>query len=282
MLSARYAAALVRSLALHTRDGVSLDAALHQPHGRPVGVVVQLHGITADMDEGGMFARLATGLAEAGFAVLRFSFRGHGRSGGTDRGMTIAGEMLDLEAALDYVDDELGAGTAATDVPALSIVAASFGAVPTMLSLPCLPQTVSNLVLWNPVLDLFHTFIHPELPWGQVNFGAQADLLPSRGYLTINDSFRLGRVLYEEMCHYGRAPYDYFVFSKQPALVVHGDRDTAVSYDIARAAAEERAAAGTPTDFHTVVGSDHGFDSREREDEAIQVTIDWLRRQYGI
>jgi alpha-beta hydrolase superfamily lysophospholipase len=34
------------------------------------------------MDEGGMFVRLADRLAETGFSVLRFSFRGHGKSGG--------------------------------------------------------------------------------------------------------------------------------------------------------------------------------------------------------
>lgn len=34
-------------------------------------------------------------------------------------------------------------------------------------------------------------------------------------------------------------------------------------------------------EFHTVVGSDHGVDSREREDEAIAVTVSWLSRQYG-
>ena len=37
------------------------------------------------------------------------------------------------------------------------------------------------------------------------------------------------------------------------------------------------------TEFHTVAGSDHGFGSREREDEdeAIAVTVSWLSRQYG-
>jgi uncharacterized protein len=29
-----------------------------------------------------------------------------------------------------------------------------------------------------------------------------------------------------------------------------------------------------------VAGSDHGFDSREREDEAIEATVGWLVRQH--
>jgi hypothetical protein len=31
--------------------------------------------------------------------------------------------------------------------------------------------------------------------------------------------------------------------------------------------------------FHTVVGSDHGFD--DHEDEAIEVTVDWLTGPVG-
>lgn len=60
--------------------------------------------------------------------------------------------------------------------------------------------------------------------------------------------------------------------STVPALVVHGDQDNAVSYEIARQAA----AARPNTDFHTVRGSDHGFDTQEREDEAAAVTAEWL------
>ncbi|MGH3915287.1 MAG: hypothetical protein ACRDTC_18050 [Pseudonocardiaceae bacterium] len=58
---------------------------------------------------------------------------------------------------------------------------------------------------------------------------------------------------------------------------MHGDRDNAVSYEIARHAA----AAKPNTDFHTVRGSDHGFDTREREDEAVAVTARWLSNDAG-
>lgn len=56
-----------------------------------------------------------------------------------------------------------------------------------------------------------------------------------------------------------------------PSLVVHGERDSYVSYDIARAAAAWRRCT-----FRTVADSDHGFDTWEREEEAIDVTVSWL------
>ena len=46
-------------------DGIELDAVIHPRMGHtPLGCVIQVHGITADMDEGGMFVRLAERLAD--------------------------------------------------------------------------------------------------------------------------------------------------------------------------------------------------------------------------
>lgn len=255
--------------ALRTADGIVLDAALHMPVGhRARGAVVQVHGINADMDEGGMFRRLADGLAVEGFWVMRFSFRGHGRSDGGQQGATIAGEILDLQAAVDAA--RTGFGTP------LSVVASSFGAVSTCLSLPYLESGLRSLVLWNPVLDLDRTLVEPSLPWAVENFGpAQQELLASQGFFSVEGTFEVGRVMFEEMRRY--RPIDDFVSSRVPALVVHGDRDSAIPYDIARAAADARG----NCDFHTVCGSDHGFDGREHEDEAITATISWLTERYG-
>jgi pimeloyl-ACP methyl ester carboxylesterase len=126
-------------------------------------------------------------------------------------------------------------------------------------------------VLWNPVLDLRRTFLEPELPWGQENFGpAGQEALRRDGFLVVDGEFRLGRVLFSEFGRY--APLADFAAGHGPALVIHGDQDTYVSYMIARAAALSRPGC----DFHAIAGSDHGFDSREREDEAIAVTVSWL------
>ncbi|WP_281292711.1 alpha/beta hydrolase [Kitasatospora viridis] len=226
--------------------------------------MVQAHGIAADLDEGGMFERLAESLVAAGFTVLRFSFRGHGESEGSQRGITISGELLDLQAALDRAQDEEAGAP-------LFVIAASFGAVATCLSLRWLSGKLAGLVLWNPVLDLRRTFLEPELPWGLENFGPEAlKQQEESGVLLLDGEFELSRVLFAEMRHW--QPGESFVADATSALIVHGDQDSYVSYDVAR----EAAARHGNCDFHTVRGSDHGFDSRDREDEAIEVTADWL------
>ncbi len=112
----------MQQVELTSIDGMRLDAAWHPARAQGQrGIVVQAHGINANMTEGGMFVRLAEQLAEADFNVLRFSFRGHGDSDGTQRGMTIAGEMLDLQTAVEHMVGRFPGP--------LVIVASSFGAV---------------------------------------------------------------------------------------------------------------------------------------------------------
>jgi len=124
----------------------------------------------------------------------------------------------------------------------VSVVASSFGAVSVLLSLPYL--TLGRLALWNPILDLRHTFLEPELPWGKENFGAvQQQHLMDNGFLVVDGEFELGRVLFEEFRRY--TPATEILASTVPTLIVHGDKDSYVSYDIAKAIAQARGC-----DFH--------------------------------
>lgn len=252
-----------------SRDGTHLDAAVRVAEA-PRAVALLVHGITVDKDEGGMYVRLAEGLADVGIVSARFSFRGHGASGGRSQDMTIAGEVEDLYAAVDWIVRQF-------DLP-LFVVAGSFGAVPTLLADPSrVVERLAGLVLWNPVLDLRATFLRPDLPWGRENFNpsALAKLL-RQGHLDVDGTFRLGRELFEEFATLD--PRSSFVGGTVPSLVIHGDRDSYVSYSIAADACSERA----NCEFHSVRGSDHGFDNVEREAEAIGVTIDWISARAAV
>ena len=128
---------------LTTEDGLRLDARWHEGGDR---VVVLAHGLTVDLAENGLYEPLAEALVARGLSVLRFTFRGHGRSAGQDRDMTITGELRDLRAAIAW------AGRPA------ALVGSSFGCVSVSLT------GAHAVVLWQPVLDLRRTFLEPELP----------------------------------------------------------------------------------------------------------------------
>ncbi|WP_171110520.1 MULTISPECIES: alpha/beta fold hydrolase [Streptomyces] len=102
---------------LHTADGVRIDAVyepgaavyetLTPPSGHPVFVVA--HGFTGDADKPHV-RRVAGAFARYG-AVVTFSFRGHGASGG--RSTVGDREVLDLAAAVAWAR-ELGHARVAT------------------------------------------------------------------------------------------------------------------------------------------------------------------------
>lgn len=102
---------------LHTVDGVTIDAA-YEPGTRPSGdsamgsndvVIVVAHGFTGDLDR--PHVRRAAAVLARHAAVVTFSFRGHGASGGSS---TVGDrEVHDLAAAVAWAR-ELGHTRVAT------------------------------------------------------------------------------------------------------------------------------------------------------------------------
>lgn len=257
---------------IESADGISLETAHHFSNESEYGTVLLAHGLTQDMDEGGMYVRLTDNLTEAGFDVVRFSYRGHGASEGDPEGVTIAGECLDFERAFEHTREQF-------EGP-FFVVAKSFGAVSACLSLDRFESALRGLVLWNPVLDIEGTFLNPSVPWGIKNFtGDQLTALQEQGHLSIGNQFKMGRVLYQELHRYD--PGVPFRESSVPALVIHGDADEIVPYEDTRRVADQKGA-----EFYTVANGGHGFvkpdeqtpltDDRREQDHR---TVTWLLQQ---
>lgn len=88
-----------RRARLRAQDGVVIDAAYEPGRGAPDGpVIVLAHGFTGDLERPHV-RRAARAFAQRA-AVVTFSFRGHGRSGG--RSTVGDREVLDLAAAVEW------------------------------------------------------------------------------------------------------------------------------------------------------------------------------------
>jgi uncharacterized protein len=80
-------------------DGVCIDGMLHLPGPGRWPCVITAHGLFS-AKASDKFVLLAARLTEAGFACLRFDFRGCGESGGEFKDTTVSGRIGDLKAVL--------------------------------------------------------------------------------------------------------------------------------------------------------------------------------------
>jgi uncharacterized protein len=241
-----------------TKDSVRICALLDEPKVPAKGSVILAHGITTEKTEDGIFTQLSESLCYAGFNVLCFDFRGHGESGGTPEDMTIAGEVLDLKASIDYATKTWGKRNA--------VVAASFGAVSAIIHAASAID-ISCMVLWNPVLDLKKTFLEPTLPWAKNSFNAE-----NNGYMLLDNFFKLGDPLVKEMSRLNILEESQKI--KYPVLTIHGDQDTYVSYQIAY----ENYKFNACSEFLSIIGSEHGFGRIQDKNIVIPHTVQWIDR----
>lgn len=117
-------------------DGETLRGELHEPAGsrrRNVPLVVLAHGLSSSRKEWFDFPQK---IAEGGYAVFSFDFRGHGESGG-DRGVqSVARATRDLLGAIEAARREPW-----VDQGRVAVLAHSLGAALTICAAPGLPLT---------------------------------------------------------------------------------------------------------------------------------------------
>src|SRR3990172_13018185 len=121
-------------------DGESLEGFLHLPGPGRWPCVITAHGLlsTKASDK---YLLLAAHLTKAGFACLRFDFRGCGQSGGELKDTTVAGRIKDLRAILTRLQDHQALDGR------FFIVGSSLGGYVTVFVAPEMPQVMAT-ALW--------------------------------------------------------------------------------------------------------------------------------------
>lgn len=244
--------------------GQKIVGVLHLPNKPVDRAIVMAHGITVDKDEGGIFVRTARALCKAGFAVLRFDFRGHGQSAGRSVDLTVAGEVNDLIAAVRYMKKYKKIG----------LLAASFGGAISAIYL-AKQKSVDALVLWNPVLD-FDSFLKLRTSWARKYFGMKSmKKLDTKGYLILGRKFKIGKPLIGDMKRL--KPYKYLKKVSIPTAILHGDKDSIVPY--ADSMRYYKSLGGVKK-LITIKGANHGFHEpgTHREQRAVNESIAWFKK----
>lgn len=245
-------------------NGEKIVAILHTPDKKNNAGIVLAHGITVDKDEDGAFVNLAKELTNNGYTVLRFDFRGHGESDLKSRDFTITTEVEDLTASVNFMRS--------SGFNKVGLLGASFGGGTSAIFVGKNPRVVNCLILWNPLVDYNEVF-NSQLPWAKKNFTPQNfRLLENQGYFEFN-RFEVGKKLFDEMKK--MQPWKYFEKIECPTLIVHGSKDSYISYqNVMRYSSLIKGL----SKFETIENAEHGFHRPAEQKKAIELTLNWFNR----
>ena len=132
-----------------TLDG-GISATLNMPDATgPVPAVLLLHGFGSTKDEvGGMYARVATALAQKGIASLRIDFAGFGKSDGDTGATTVDAQLEQAKAAFAVLK-----GTKGVDPNRMGVLGFSLGGGIATLLASGQPMEIKALATWSSVGD---------------------------------------------------------------------------------------------------------------------------------
>ncbi|MDF1662535.1 MAG: alpha/beta fold hydrolase [Planctomycetota bacterium] len=239
---------------IKNRNGEQLDLAYCSGAERSRVLVILGHGVTANKDRSWALA-LAKGLDELGFATLRFSFSGNGRSQGDFKQSTILKEVNDLKAILNAV----------SGFQKVVFVGHSMAGAVGVLCASADPRI--------DVLVSLAGMVHVQ-DFAQRKFGS---LTPDNDLMWDKPECPLSSIFMNEMSEL-KSVVDKGSEIKQPWLLVHGSGDSVVplqdSIDI-------HSRAHLKASLKTMDGADHLF-SGEHEAKMVTIVSDWLVEKVAV
>lgn len=253
---------MLQKIYFSTSDNLKLCGIWHYPKTLSLQAIVLAHGITIDKDEKGIFVDLANLLAEKGFAVFRFDFRGSGESNGQSTDITVQNEILDLQSAVQVVQKQY---------KEIGLLGASFGGSIATLFTSENQNILKSLCLWNPALNFDHAFLNPISPWLKERSLKMQKDLKVKGWTTLGSrKFILSKAWYESLKNV--YPYKELRTIKIPILIIQGDKDTKISCDNIIEYGKDIA------EIKILKGAEHGFHTHPYKSMAIESTYDFFRK----
>ncbi|MEM7337799.1 MAG: alpha/beta hydrolase [Actinomycetota bacterium] len=236
-------------------QGTRLAGVLHRPEQRAKGSVLLAHCFTCSKDLHTM-TRLTAGLAEAGYAALRFDFTGLGDSGGDFADTTVSANVTDLtRAAAALIGEGFGP---------CGLLGHSLGGAAAILATPKL-KTVRSLVTIGAPADVGHV---THL------FANDLDRLVEEGRAEVSIAGRRFELANDFVADLDRHDVlDHVARLDRPYCTIHATDDTVVGYDNALAL---HSAAAEPKRLVSFPDGGHLFGDRARAEDVLAAVVDWF------
>ena len=234
-------------------EGKRLYGNLHLPANKNPPCIIALHGLESSKDSG-KWPILASSFCEAGFACLRFSFRGCGegteKSEGDFEDTSLMDRIKDYEAALRFLEE-----TCKVDMGRLGIVGSSFGG---MVAIAAQNKKIKSMV----TLATPYTLSRPIKP----------PLKIEEGYCVLSSGRRLKEKFFVDL-----QKHDLLKAVKDapPILIIHGSKDELVPVDHAYRLYES---AKKPKELKIIEGANHTFSQAKDLDKIIKLSLKWFKK----
>ena len=235
-------------------EGQVILANLSLPHkGAPC--IIMSHGLESSKD-GNKWLVLAHRFYEAGFACLRFTYRGCGegkeRSEGEFEDMTLSGRIRDYTAAIDFSE------TTEVDTRRLGAVGSSFGG---MVALAAQNSKIKALVTLATPARL------------QIPSEEQLRIYQNEGFFEFPSGKRVRTRFLHDIQQYDI--YQAIGKSGCPVLIIHGSADESVpvkdAHDLYESARE-------PKRLVIIKGGNHAFNDSTHLEQVISLTLNWFKQ----
>ena len=220
---------------------------LHLPYEK-APCIITLHGLESSKDSG-KWPIIAARLYNAGYACLRFNFRGCGdgveKSEGEFEDVSLTGRIRDYKGALQYLKE-----TDRVDMRRLGVIGSSFGG---LVAIAAQDKRIKAMV----ILSTPYSMLQPQ---------KEAD-----GYNELPSGRRIKQGFFEDL-----RTYDVLqaIRSAPPTLFLHGDSDEVVPLEHARRLYE---AAPEPKRLEIVEGADHVFSHHDHLSNVIELGLGWFK-----
>lgn len=226
-------------------------------------IVVMCHGIRGNKDECGAFTLLSDRLLESGYNSFRFDFNGHGESEGKDFDMTITKEINDLESTIKMLEQK--------GYKEIILLGASFGASIVSLFPFEKYKNVKAIILWYGCLNYDYARFGNLFTEENMKQAEKYGYYVSRSMNT-GEEYKFGLDLFKETYKY--KPYEHLINCNLPKLFVHGDKDSALPYELSESVSKQC----SNSIFMLIKNGEHTFmNSCDIIDEAIETTIDFIK-----
>ena len=245
-------------------EGETIRGNFVVPSGEgPFPGICKFHGLPGGPDQ---ISGPATLLAEAGFAVLTFDFRGFRKSDGM---FTLSGQIKDAKNAITHLlESDLTLDSWS------GIYAASWGAAVAVCAL-AEDNRSEALCLRAPVYDTLW-FSESPMIRPSMEFIAENDPSQIRGIEDpkIQDEF-LHRMIEDAKVH--NPMNEVSKISPRPMLIVHGTDDAGIPLAGVKRLYE---LAGEPKDLVVVEGADHNLSDPRAYEITVNTILEWFTKQW--